>query len=74
VGKGVYDHTTEEWIVRAYTHRNRRLPAADSFTTDKTDALQTLIAMLNHAQPAGSLVEVDATRRMAWGTPKGGQV
>jgi hypothetical protein len=28
--KLVYDHDTKEWIVRAYTHRNMRLPEADA--------------------------------------------
>ena len=61
--KIVFDHATEEWIVRAYTHHNVRVPAADYFTDDKADAMQTAIAMVDHCKPAGSRVEVDAKKR-----------
>jgi hypothetical protein len=74
VCKLVYDHATEEWIVRAYTHGNVRVPKADYYTADKADAWGTALAMLDHAKPAGSIVELDQKRRLAWWTPKGGQV
>jgi hypothetical protein len=73
VCKLVYDHATEEWSVRAYTHRNLRLPEADYFTTDTADAWGTALAMLDHAKPAGSVVEVDQKRRLAWWTLEGGK-
>jgi hypothetical protein len=66
VCKVVYDHNTGEWIVRAYTHRNVRVPAADYFTDDKADAMQTAIAMLDEAKPAGTRVEIDARKRLVW--------
>ena len=74
VCKLVYDHATEEWIVRASTHHNVRVPAADYFTTDKADAWGTALALLDASKSAGSIVEVDQQRQLAWWTPKGGQV
>jgi hypothetical protein len=71
VCKLAYDYATEEWIVRAYTHRLLRVPEADYFTTDKADAWGTAIAMLDHAKPAGATVHVDTKHRCAWWTPKG---
>jgi hypothetical protein len=73
VCKLVYDHATEEWIVRAYTHRNLRLPEADYFTAEKADAWGTAITMLDHAKLVGATVPIDTKHRCAWWTPKGGQ-
>ena len=73
VCKLVYDHATDEWIVRAYTHRLIRLPEADYFTTDKADAWGTAIAMLDNCKPAGATVHIDTTHRCAYWTQTGGQ-
>jgi hypothetical protein len=69
VCKIVFDHDTEEWIVQAYTAGNVRYPAADYFTDDKADAMQTAIAMLDHCKPAGARVEIDTKKRLVWWTP-----
>ena len=73
VCKLVYDHATEEWIVRAYPHHNVRVPSADYFTTDQADAWGTALAMLDDAKPAGATVHIDTKHRCAWWTTKGGQ-
>ena len=69
VCKIVHDHETEEWIVRAFRSGNVRSPAADYFTDDKADAMQTAIAMLDAVKPAGARVEIDTKKRLAWWTP-----
>jgi hypothetical protein len=69
VCKIIFDHETEEWIVRAHTHHNVWVPNADYFTDDKADAFQTAIAMLDNCKPAGTRVEIDAKKRLVWWTP-----
>jgi hypothetical protein len=67
--KLVHDAATEEWIVRAYTAGNHPYPAADYYTDDKADAMQTAIAMLDAVRPAASRIELDTRKRLVWWTP-----
>ena len=68
--KIVHDPAMGEWVVKAYVSHNVRYPAADYFTDDKADAMQTAIAMLDAVKPAGARVEIDAKKRLVWWTPR----
>ena len=72
--KIVRNRETEEWVVRCYSASGDRLPNADYYTNDKTDAKQTAdmivstgawFALLEKQLPNYLLPKADGTTRIA---------